>query len=564
MTPEQSKIVVLSGAVFAMLFAAPAMADMRARTDTPLILAQNEQDDWEEERRRNRREERRNRNEEREERSESREDGRDNGERRRRTRRDEGEDREERHELSEREKRRKERRERQEARQEERERNARERREKRREERDRRARETEERRDRQEARKEERERKARERRQERQAQRNERQELEKRLREKRERRLREAEERRIERNERRRHELSEQQEDRRERARQNVEQREDERQERRIRRLDRIEGGELSQEERNARRREFTRDNLGDIKRARRERRENGRLIIDEPGNRRIIRDGRRVFIEEDDSERLRGTSRDVRVERGPRGRERTIITRPNGVQIITVRNDDGEVIRRVKKLRNGKRIVLFNNGPGRKRHSRRDDRDGVSFYIDLPDVRIGRPRRDYYVYADRADENEIESILSAEPLVEFAEDYTLEEVRYSPDIRARLRKLNVNTVNFSFGSWEIREDQFDKLEIVARVIKRIIDRDASEVFLLAGHTDLVGSEEDNLSLSGRRAETVARILTDEFDVPPENLVTQGYGESDPLINTQRAEAANRRVEFMRITPALAQYDEDD
>jgi outer membrane protein OmpA-like peptidoglycan-associated protein len=64
---------------------------------------------------------------------------------------------------------------------------------------------------------------------------------------------------------------------------------------------------------------------------------------------------------------------------------------------------------------------------------------------------------------------------------------------------------------------------------------------------------------ENNLSLSDRRAETVARVLTDEFGVPPENLVTQGYGESNLLIETEGPEIRNRRVEFMRITPYLAQ-----
>ena len=44
---------------------------------------------------------------------------------------------------------------------------------------------------------------------------------------------------------------------------------------------------------------------------------------------------------------------------------------------------------------------------------------------------------------------------------------------------------------------------------------------------LIEGHTDAVGSDEDNLSLSDRRAEAVAEILTREFQVPAENLSTQ-------------------------------------
>jgi outer membrane protein OmpA-like peptidoglycan-associated protein len=49
-------------------------------------------------------------------------------------------------------------------------------------------------------------------------------------------------------------------------------------------------------------------------------------------------------------------------------------------------------------------------------------------------------------------------------------------------------------------------------------------------MFLIEGHTDAVGSDEHKLSLSDRRAEMVAIILT-EFGVPQENLATQGYGE---------------------------------
>jgi outer membrane protein OmpA-like peptidoglycan-associated protein len=397
-----------------------------------------------------------------------------------------------------------------------------------------------------------------------QAQTDERQERLRRLEEERLRALKEAEERRDNVNDRRRRELTDQEQGRRERAKRITEGQDDENRQRRVRRLEAIQGGESSQEERKERRRlrrEFTDETLGDVKRARRERREGDRVIIEEPGNRRIIREGRRIRIEEDDSDRLRA-GRDVKTERGTRGRTRTVITRGNGVQIITVRNEEGDIVRRIKRLENGREVVLFSNEPKRKRRPRRDGGDGFSFFIDLPDFRVERSRRDYYLYADVADEEEMYDVLSGEPLEEFEEDYTLEEIRYSPDIRARLRKLNVNTVNFDFGSWEIREDQYEKLEVVARVINRIIERDESEVFLIGGHTDLVGTEEDNLSLSGRRSETVARILTDEFAVPPENLVTQGYGESDPLVDTIQAEAANRRVEFMRITPALAQNEE--
>jgi outer membrane protein OmpA-like peptidoglycan-associated protein len=78
-------------------------------------------------------------------------------------------------------------------------------------------------------------------------------------------------------------------------------------------------------------------------------------------------------------------------------------------------------------------------------------------------------------------------------------------------------------------------------------------------VFLIEGHTDAVGAAEDNLSLSDRRAESVAVALTEQFQVPAENLVTQGYGEQYPKEQTDGSSAVNRRVAVRRITPLIDQ-----
>ena len=46
-------------------------------------------------------------------------------------------------------------------------------------------------------------------------------------------------------------------------------------------------------------------------------------------------------------------------------------------------------------------------------------------------------------------------------------------------------------------------------------------------------------------------------MLTQQFNVPPENLSTQGYGEQYPKVPTDGPEEANRRVSVRRITPLL-------
>lgn len=69
------------------------------------------------------------------------------------------------------------------------------------------------------------------------------------------------------------------------------------------------------------------------------------------------------------------------------------------------------------------------------------------------------------------------------------------------------------------------------------------------------GHTDSTGSEQYNLDLSRRRAESVANYLTGR-GVARARIETIGYGEQYPVADntSETGRAQNRRVEI-RITP---------
>ena len=71
--------------------------------------------------------------------------------------------------------------------------------------------------------------------------------------------------------------------------------------------------------------------------------------------------------------------------------------------------------------------------------------------------------------------------------------------------------------------------------------------------FVLAGHTDAVGSEEYNLDLSSRRADSVKRYLMEKYSLAPDHLVTAGYGKTR-LKNKDNPKAAeNRSVEVVNM-----------
>jgi outer membrane protein OmpA-like peptidoglycan-associated protein len=87
--------------------------------------------------------------------------------------------------------------------------------------------------------------------------------------------------------------------------------------------------------------------------------------------------------------------------------------------------------------------------------------------------------------------------------------------------------------------------------------MERLIADNPRELFLVEGHTDATGPASYNLALSDRRAESVALALTEFFEIPPENLIIQGYGERYLRIPTAAAEERNRRVAIRRITPLM-------
>jgi outer membrane protein OmpA-like peptidoglycan-associated protein len=67
----------------------------------------------------------------------------------------------------------------------------------------------------------------------------------------------------------------------------------------------------------------------------------------------------------------------------------------------------------------------------------------------------------------------------------------------------------------------------------------------------IEGHTDAQGSADSNRKLSQRRADSVARFLS-EHGVPSERLSATGFGEDRPVADnkTKDGRAENRRVEF--------------
>ena len=285
---------------------------------------------------------------------------------------------------------------------------------------------------------------------------------------------------------------------------------------------------------------------INQVRSERREEHVGNQLIIREPG-RTIVQEGNRTFIRHSEVDRFVVGARNVHVER--RGNETvTIVMRPDNVQIIDYSDSDGRLLRRVRRNPDGREIVIIDNGFAGAQLA------NVFLSLTAPVIRIPRDR--YIVDADRADEAAIYGVLVAPPVERIDRRYTLDQVRYNEPLRAYMPRLDLE-VNFDTGSWQLTPDQVDRLSAIAEALNRAIQRNPREVFLIEGYTDAVGSDVDNLSLSDRRAESMAVGLTEQFQVPAENLSTQGYGGQFLKVPTSGPERANRRVAIRRITPLV-------
>lgn len=354
----------------------------------------------------------------------------------------------------------------------------------------------------------------------------------------------------------------ERQEDRRDARDARQERKEDRRDDRRDARQERQDDRRDARADRKDDRAERRVHRLEDLKQLRRQRVEDGgkRTVIEEPGNRTIVREQGRTIIRHDETERFRRRFKDTRVDRRRDGSTETVFIRPDGVQVVSVTDSRGRLLHRYRRHRDGRTVVLIDN----RRYHRPGFVEGLFLgaVLDLrpPVVRI--PREKYIVEYEDASYDDVYEALAAPPVDELERRYSLDEIRYNRYLRERMRRIDLDSINFEFGSWEVPSDQYHKLERIAKAIDRLLERNPDEIIMIEGHTDAVGSDEDNLTLSDRRAETVAEILSEEFEIPPENLITQGYGEQFLKVETEAPERANRRVAMRRITPLLSRSED--
>jgi outer membrane protein OmpA-like peptidoglycan-associated protein len=123
-----------------------------------------------------------------------------------------------------------------------------------------------------------------------------------------------------------------------------------------------------------------------------------------------------------------------------------------------------------------------------------------------------------------------------------------LVDVTYSVDL----------TIFFAYDSARLLPEALPQVDALGEALRA--PELLPHAFLIAGHTDAVGSASYNLDLSYRRALAVADYLVATHGIDPARLVPHGWGEEYLRLPSDPGSGANRRVEVSLILPEEAAW----
>jgi len=115
--------------------------------------------------------------------------------------------------------------------------------------------------------------------------------------------------------------------------------------------------------------------------------------------------------------------------------------------------------------------------------------------------------------------------------------------------------KVNAGTsvalyINFDTGKSSISSES----QTLVEELYKMVNANPSLKIMVEGHTDNVGNQGSNQTLSEQRAASVKQALVSK-GIAPERISTKGFGQDKPISDntTEEGKAKNRRVEIKKL-----------
>jgi outer membrane protein OmpA-like peptidoglycan-associated protein len=131
----------------------------------------------------------------------------------------------------------------------------------------------------------------------------------------------------------------------------------------------------------------------------------------------------------------------------------------------------------------------------------------------------------------------------------------SLDEREEIAEIASTKPKIDLE-INFDFNSASIRPSSIPSVQALGQALSD--PKLKGSTFVVAGHTDGVGSDAFNQDLSERRADTIKHYLVDNYHIANSDLVTVGYGKSKLKDSQDPTDAINRRVQVVNMDTKTA------
>lgn len=138
------------------------------------------------------------------------------------------------------------------------------------------------------------------------------------------------------------------------------------------------------------------------------------------------------------------------------------------------------------------------------------------------------KPKTDYVFVVTKNNYFNGKSRLTTDSL-EFSKTFNYEILLESFD-----KTFEIPNIEFEFGRWELSESSKHNLDSLVL----IMNDNPYIIIELSAHTDMIGSEEANMVLSQKRANSVMEYFRQK-GVPQGRLIAVGYGKSKPKVITQ-------------------------
>ena len=174
-----------------------------------------------------------------------------------------------------------------------------------------------------------------------------------------------------------------------------------------------------------------------------------------------------------------------------------------------------------------------------------------VCFYV----ISNAQGEKEKIVLRDVASINACSRVIRFEDYIEHPEFFSgalfvLEErIVQKPVTIQKVVGAELKNILFDYDRAELRPEYLASLNTFGKFLQE----NTGTFVLLSGFTDAIGSQEYNLGLSRRRAESVGAYLADNFNIARDRLVLQWYGKAHPVADnaTETGRAENRRVEVI-------------